>query len=480
MATLMVIHPVNLLFRVAAFVCLSSPLLHAIEPPAQVTPKDISKNHTPVDWVDPLIGTGPSKLPAPTGIVTTWWDAKPRSGNTHPGPTTPHGMVSMTPFGRGYPTGYSGTAAVGFTHFQQSGAGNLGQFYNFFQVQPVSGPLVTDGPATPITKEVASPGFYSMDFGKTGISASVTVTSHCAFHSYIFPAGVPAHLVIDLSTSAREKHMGAVRPKSIKISSSNPSSVGGSMTFEGQPTLYFQLETNLPASVLAAWSGKEVTATIPPELLAPKQSTGVVLSGTASQEPVLIKVGFSFRSVEQAKANLTREIPAWNFKAAVDAARASWNTALSRIKIEGGTDEQRTIFYTALYHSLIKPIDLTGESPFWTDDRPLYLDIATMWDVYKSHLPMLMTFYPERGTDVVNSLLTTYEHFQFDSASRMAFMIQNTQGTGFNYQGTALGHQVILNAHAIGLPGIDWAKAYPILLKAMGKPTEKPPNRPLN
>ncbi len=86
-----------------------------------------------------------------------------------------------------------------------------------------------------------------------------------------------------------------------------------------------------------------------------------------------------------------------------------WNEHCGRINVTGGTREQKEIFYSSLYHSLIKPANWCGESPFWKKDA-FFVDYATMWDQYKTQLPLIVTLYPEQGRDVINALLSLAEH----------------------------------------------------------------------
>ena len=80
-----------------------------------------------------------------------------------------------------------------------------------------------------------------------------------------------------------------------------------------------------------------------------------------------------------------------SFDQIAEQTRQTWQAYLSRIRITGGTDDQQEIFYSNLYHSLIKPVDCTDESPFWEEDGPFYFDFATMWDMYKTQLPLILT-----------------------------------------------------------------------------------------
>ena len=132
-----------------------------------------------------------------------------------------------------------------------------------------------------------------------------------------------------------------------------------------------------------------------------------------------------------------------------------WRNHFDRIAIEGATSDQRTIFGTALYHSLIKPCFAPDESPFWTTSKSFVFDISTMWDLYKTHLPLMTLLAPDRATELVAALLSVKEEEgNFPIGYRMA------RGTDrFFRQGSALAHTFFADICELGLPGIDWEYA---------------------
>ena len=94
-----------------------------------------------------------------------------------------------------------------------------------------------------------------------------------------------------------------------------------------------------------------------------------------------------------------------DFAQMVESAQSHWESVLGRIEIEGATDEQREVFYSALYHSTIKPADFTDENPFRPVDGPFFFDLSTLWDLYKTQLPLVMSLWPEMGKDFCAFLL---------------------------------------------------------------------------
>ncbi len=171
-----------------------------------------------------------------------------------------------------------------------------------------------------------------------------------------------------------------------------------------------------------------------------------------------MKVGVSFISPERARANLLRETPGWDFDAVRRGAEGLWEEALGKIKVEGGTEEQRRIFYTALFHCHYMPHDLAGENAWWDSEGPHYEDFYAIWDTFRTHFPLLILIQPERQRDMVRSLVDTYVHTGWMPDSRIA-------GANGMTQGGSNGDVVVADAMQKGVKGIDYAKAYEALVK---------------
>src|SRR4029453_11803220 len=105
---------------------------------------------------------------------------------------------------------------------------------------------------------------------------------------------------------------------------------------------------------------------------------------------VQMKIAVSFISSDKAQSNLTREIPDWKFDEVRRRAEIAWESALNQIDIEGGEEEQRRIFYTALFHSHYMPHELTGENVWWNSTEPHYEDYYAIWDTFRTHFPLLI------------------------------------------------------------------------------------------
>lgn len=423
--------------------------------------------------VDPFIGTEATSLPAQEGLATTWWWPKPQVGNTHPGATYPLGMVSACAYSGAYPTGYGrydlGTeglptemhdrqVASGFTHFQQSGTGAIRKYYNYFRVTPMLQPLDDLGQLWDIVDEDAEPGYYAATL-ESGIRAEITVGPKSAVHRYTFPAHRDARLVIDFSLGGLTIPHGRTVPLRAHLHSLSPGVAQGEIVVEGAP-LAIHVECNDPRWRQMLWYDRRLMPggtrldfdRIRPTTLRP---FGLMWAGPSEPGQVVeLRFGFSLRGVDQARENLERECgPGPSSFASRRAATAEeWQSALGKIRVDTPSKDKQTIFSTALYHSLIKPCLAPDESPFWPANGPFAFDIATMWDIYRTQLPLLTTLLPEKAVELANALLyISEEEGNLPIGYRMA-----RGADQFSRQASALAHTFLSDLCQLGLPGMDW------------------------
>ncbi|MBN9606526.1 MAG: glycoside hydrolase family 92 protein [Actinomycetales bacterium] len=182
---------------------------------------------------------------------------------------------------------------------------------------------------------------------------------------------------------------------------------------------------------------------------------GLMWAGPSSPgQTVELRIGFSLRGAEQARANLHADCGSSpnRFGARRERTRKVWRKQLKAVEVETDSAEKQTVFSTALYHSLIKPCLALGESPFWPSDGPFVYDVSTMWDIYRTQLPLLHALMPERAVELANALLTICEEEgNFPIGYRMA------RGSDrFSRQGSALAHTFLADLCLAGETGIDW------------------------
>ena len=436
------------------------------------------------EYIDPFLGNGAIDLPEPEGIAATWFFPKAQTGNTHPGACSPFGMVSACAYSGAYVTGYGlntpnthGQVALrfddycasGFTHFHHSGTGRIRVYYNYFRVTPLVGGLSGLGTRWALEDQEARPGYYSAKLKDTGIKAELTVSPKAAFHRYIFPEPNDAKIVVDFSSGGLDfEGMGTIPTQAeVEVVSSNIAQ--GYIVMEDIP-FYVYLEADFEADSCNLWSDDtEIQGESRLELDDIGENDfkpfGVVFNTASGDGKELhLRIGFSLRSIDQAKRNMG-EIGSKSFDEVAEDVRRNWNEYCSRIVVEGGSEEVKEIFYSALYHSLIKPIDCSGESPFWDGDGALYVDFATMWDQYKTHLPLILSLYPEHGAAIVNSILSMAEYLgEFSNG-----LLLSRDFFGFENQARALAHHVIADAFNRRLDGIDWERALDLMITDIHK-----------
>lgn len=426
------------------------------------------------EHVDPFIGTEATDLPAPGGLAATWWSPKPQVGNTHPGATYPFGMVSACAYSGAYPTGYGrydlstegrppalheGLVASGFTHFQQSGTGAIRKYYNYFRVTPMLRPLDDlDWPAD-IVDEVAEPGYYAATL-ESGIRAELTVGPKSAVHRYTFPAHHDARLVVDFSLGGLDIPYGRTIPLRAHLGTVSQGCAEGEIVVEGAP-LAVRVECDAQHWRQMLWYDHRLMPggtrldfdRIRPTTLRP---FGLMWAGpTHAGQVVELRFGFSLRGVEQAGRTLERECgadAAGSFDRRRAGTRDVWREHLGTVQVDSPSTERTTVLGTALYHSMVKPCLAVDESPFWPTPGPFTFDVSTMWDIYRTQLPLMTALFPERAVELANALLhIAEEEGNFPIGYRMA-----RGADRFSRQASALVHTFLADLCALDLPGVEW------------------------
>jgi putative alpha-1,2-mannosidase len=435
-----------------------------------------------IEHVDPFIGTAATALPPASGLAATWWWPKPQVGNTHPGATYPFGMVSTCAYSGAYPTGYGlyelntegvppklleQQQASGFTHFQQSGTGAIRKYYNYVKVTPTLDPLDSLGRAWELREERAEPGYYAATLS-SGIRAELTVGPKSAVHRYTFPAHKDARLVIDFSAGGLTIPYGATVPLRAHLETLAPGVAQAEIVVEGAP-LAVHLEADVGDWRQLLWYDRRLMPggtrldfdRIRPTTLRP---FGLMWRGDAEPGRVVeLRFGFSLRGVEQARANLLADCglenagagttsPAASFDTRHTETASRWRRDLSRIRIETPSSDRQRIFSTALYHSLIKPCFAPDESPFWPTDGPFVFDLCTMWDIYRTQLPLITALFPDRAVELANALLYVCEE-----EGNLPIGYRMAKGTDrFSRQGSALAQTFLADLCQLGVADVDW------------------------
>ena len=392
-------------------------------------------------------------------LADNWQYVDPRIGSegvgrTFPGPSMPFGMCKPGPDCTVKPN--AGWAAMpevvtGFSQTHVSGTGG-GQKYGNILIQPLISPPETEEASQRRLNEEISLGYYSTTF-ENGIRTEITASERCAFYRIHYPEN--GSLLIDATHYLGKNPVPDQREQQQFVGGEvevvNDHEVRGYTRVRGgwnngdAYTVYFCLVSDR--------GGLQIPQSADEDYKSP--STIII----QFQDTLLnIKVGISYVSTQQARRN----IPDCDFDSQLSRLRDSWERLLSRIQIKG-TEAEKRMFYTALYHTMIMPVDKSGENPKWTE-RPYYDDYYAIWDTYRTSTPLITLIDPKREADIVNSLLNIYKREGYMPDARSGDCNGRTQG-GSNAE------VVIADAFAKGVEGID----YNFALEAMLKDAEADP-----
>lgn len=444
-------------------------------------------------WVDPFIGTADYSV-------------------THPGAVVPHGMMATVPFNvtgsdlnrfdkdnRWWSAPYDirNRYSVGFAHGALSGVGcpELGAIITMPTVGEVKADRYERG--STYVEEVATPGYYATTYDKFSVRAEATATERASVERYTFLEGGQANIIVDLGTALSNESGAMLR----KVSNTEVEGMRllGTFCYTNQAVfpVYFVARISKPAQstgywklqpemtgIEAQWSGDsgeyKLYNNYSREMMGNDIgfffSLGEVEAGTV----VEVKVGISYTSIENARKNLDAEVGDSTFDEVRQASYNRWNEALSRIRVEGGTEEDKTIFYTALYHSLLHPnilSDINGEYPTMErGERGLAVGydrytVFSLWDTYRNVHQLLTLAYPERQTDMIRSMVGMSQEWgwlpRWELYGRETFTMEGDPAI-----------PVIVDSYLKGLRDFDVEAAYEAMRRSATTEGKSNPIRP--
>ncbi|MBN1165227.1 MAG: GH92 family glycosyl hydrolase [Candidatus Krumholzibacteriota bacterium] len=419
-----------------ALVILSAPL------PAEPGKKDFSSR------VYPFIGTS-------------------GHGHTYPGVCLPFGMVQLSPDTR--LTGWDGCSAYhysdrhihGFSHTHLSGTGCSD--YGDILFMPVRG-KTWEGDSIDEEEldcrslfrheeEEASPGYYRVRLDDYDIEVELTATPRCGFHRYTFPESENAGIYLDLH------HRDEVIESGIRIVGDGEiEGFRRSRAWAQDQRVFFVARFSKPFDSYMIRSDGESFPGV-----GEKEGKDVrILFGysTGTGEKVILKVGLSAVSIQGARKNLEAEIPGWDFEEVRKEARECWNRALGKVRIEGWGAGQDTVFYTALYHTMLAPnlyMDVDGsyrgrDLEVHRADEFSYYTVFSLWDTYRAAHPWFTIVEPERTVDFIETMLAQYRQGGMLPVWELS---ANETGCMIGYHAVP----VIADAYLKGIRGFDSALA---------------------
>jgi predicted alpha-1,2-mannosidase len=363
----------------------------------------------PVEDALPLIGTGDH-------------------GHTCPGATVPFGLVQLSPDTRtvgwdacsGYH--YSDSSILGFSHTHLSGTGCAD--FGDLLVLPVTGELNEAGNYKPLDperfkssfsheNEIAQPGYYQVMLDKYNTRVELTATPHAGMHRYTFPVSKKCHLLLDLVHGLNNQPVESL----LKIvSNTTISGYRRSNGWAKDRTIFFVIECSQPFDSFGLELNEKALPANHTEALGKNVRGHLDYQNVAGQQ-IVVRVGLSPTSVDEARQNLQAEIPGWDFDTVRKAAQAVWNENLSRIRIESPNPNIRQTFYSALYHTMTAPTlynDVDGS--YRGPDKAIhsgagfqYYSTFSLWDTFRAEHPLMTLVQPGRVNDFIQTMLAFYQ-----------------------------------------------------------------------
>jgi len=398
------------------------------------------KDRKLIEYVNPFIGTG-------------------GHGHTYPGATMPYGMMQLSPDTRldgwdgcsGYH--YSDKEIYGFSHTHLSGTGVSD--YGDILLMPTNtivfnnGADGKDGYKSEFShdKEIAEPGYYKVHLEDTNIDVALTVSERSGMHKYQFPSTTNQVVILDLVH--RDK---VLKAKIDKISSTELSGYRFSKAWATDQRLFFNIKTSHPfKETLQLQPSREITD-------AQKMALTFI---NPNNEPVFIKIGISAVDVEGAKKNLNEEIGSRSFEEIKILAQNKWEQQLEKIVIESKDFDNKTNFYTSLYHTMLAPNlyqDIDGryrgmDMQVHQSKEHTHYTVFSLWDTYRAAHPLYTLIEQEKTNDFIKTFIKKYENGG----------IMPIWDLSANYTGCMIGYHavpVIADAYLKGIRNYDVDKAF--------------------
>lgn len=442
----------------------------------------------PADYVNPFIGTS-------------------NFGATFPGPIAPRGMASISPFNVAGPQNlplekdsqwlsnpyvHENTFLTGFSQVNLSGVGcpDLGVIL----LMPTTGTVETNHLeyGSMYSNEIAKTAYYSVDIDKYKVKAEFTASKRVGVSKFTFPKG-QSNILLNLGLGLTNEEGAMVKV----VSSTEIEGLRSLGSFcynspEAAYPIYFVAKFSKPADSFGVWKKPSKYEGVEAQWMTYNGKTRMMDNtiktvvgdsiGTYftykfdTEETVEVKIGISYVSIENARENLEKETVNKSFEAVYKETYNEWNTELSKILVEGGSKDDKTIFYTALYHTLIHPNtlnDVNGEYPeikrskIGKTEGTRYT-VFSLWDTYRNVHQLMSLVYPKQQSDMVKSMLEMY-----DENGWLPKWELNATET-FTMVGDPASI-VIADTYLKGIQDFDVQKAY----KAMLKGADQMENNPL-
>lgn len=392
-------------------------------------------------YVNPMIGTG-------------------GHGHTYPGATVPFGMVQLSPDTRidgswdgcsGYH--YDDSVIYGFSHTHLNGTGCTD--YGDIMLMPTMGDhnFIPNeyGSKFSHSNEKASAGFYSVKLDKHNIDVRLTSSTRVGFHEYTFNNAGQANIILDLN------HRDKLLYGDVKIIDKKTIQVlRRSEAWAKDQYVYAQIEFSVPLEISNSHSNEEIS----PTFFAGTELKLAFSKQVKKGEKISVKVSLSPTSYEGAKLNMS-EIKGWDFNKVKQEAEQLWDKQLSKIEITETDKDKLSIFYTALYHTMVQPNiaqDIDGkyrgrDNKVHNGEGFDYYSVFSLWDTFRGAHPLYTLIEKKRTADFINTFLKQYEQ-----GGRLPVweLASNETDCMIGYHSVS----VMADAMAKGITGFDYEKAF--------------------
>ncbi|QTD37044.1 GH92 family glycosyl hydrolase [Polaribacter batillariae] len=441
----------------------------------------------PIQYVNPFIGTS-------------------NYGATNPGAIAPRGMVSVSPFNvagapnlphekdsrwLSNPYVHENTFLTGFSHVNLSGVGcpDLGVILTM----PTTGALETDylKYGSTYSNEVAKAGYYSNTIDKYNVKVETTASTRTGISKYHFPAG-QSNILINLGVGLTNEEGGMLKIVS-DTEIEGIRNVGSFCYYKPEEAypVYFVAKFSKPANESGIWKKPKKYEGLEGQWMGYNGKTRLyknyrkeVLGDSIGsyftyrfKKPttVEVKIGVSYTSIKNARENLEKETQNSSFETIYNTTNAQWNHLLSKIEVEGGTKDDKTIFYTALYHTLIHPNtlnDYNGEYPSMAKretqtTQGTRFTVFSLWDTYRSLHSLMSLIYPKQQSDMVKSMLNIYD----ESGWLPKWELNATETTTMVGDPAGI---ILADTYLRGIKDFDIEKAYEAMRKSATQLKDNP------
>lgn len=391
-----------------------------------------------------------------------------RSSNCVIGPQLPYGSINPSPQTKeGGMDGYHPDQPIrGFGQLHVSGTG--WSSYGHFLLSPQIGLSVgLEEHDSPHSDDVTKAYYYKTYLERYGITTEIAPSHYSAIYRFTFPKSEEAHLVLDASQSICD--IATEMPGTILENTAQIDPAAGTFRLkirfkggwpEGPYDLYLVGAFDKKATETGVWQGENVLpgVTVLEKDTVDGRHMGVYSRfNTRQNKEVLLKVALSFTGFEKAEELLAREIPGWDFDKVKEAGKKAWEQKLSRVQIETPSDEQKTIFYTALYRFFNVARDRSLDNSKWNSTQPFWDDNYAFWDTYRSAYPLMTLLDEPAMRDNILALIDRFKHNGYVYDGFIAGRDRKPQQGGDDVD------HVIVDAFLKGVKGIDWREAYKIV-----------------